>query len=166
MSLQKKRYIENFNWLLISIVGALLFIGVLNLYSALYIWGEEGLTHLFISQVVWLGLGMLALIGILFIDYRIFDRISYPLYWIMVGLLVLTLLIGKEVAGHKSWIGFGGFAVQPSEFAKLTYILVAAKFFSDNPNPDGYKLFELWRPAILMLIPFGLVVLQGDLGSG
>ena len=98
-------------------------------------------------------------------DYRIFYRVALPAYVVVCILLLLSVLVGTSVRGTHRWIGIGPFMIQPAEFAKIAYILVAAKFFSDHPNPDGYSLTDLWQPGLLMIIPLGLIMLQGDLGT-
>jgi rod shape determining protein RodA len=80
-------------------------------------------------------------------------------------LLLLALLLGASVRGTHGWLKLGPVALQPTEFAKIAYILLAARFFADHPNPEGYGLVDLWKPGLAMLVPFLLIVLQGDLGS-
>ncbi len=98
-------------------------------------------------------------------DYRIFYRAAIPAYIIVVLLLVLSLVLGQAVRGTHGWLKLGPISLQPAELAKIVYILVAARFFADHPNPDGYSLIDLWRPLLAMIVPFALIVLQGDLGS-
>lgn len=154
-----------FNWQLFGVTLAILIVGLINLYSAVYFWGEGGSDALFWSQLVWTVIGACLMIVVASFDYRYFYRFSYVFFIIICSLLLLSLLLGHEVRGTHGWIKLGPFSLQPAEFAKLSYILVAARFFANNPNPDGYTLLELWKPGMLMLIPFGLIVMQGDMGS-
>ncbi len=160
-----RKHAESFHWSLAAVVMALLVIGLVNLYSAVYFWGEGDSTSLFWSQLIWsvIGVGLMSLVIIS--DYRIFQRIAIPAYVVVCALLLLSIIMGSAVRGTHGWLKIGPFNIQPVEFAKICYILVAARFFSEHPNPDGYGLFDLWKPGLAMLVPFGLIVLQGDLGS-
>lgn len=156
---------ELFNWSLLGVTGAILVIGLVNLYSAVYFWGEGGSVALFWSQLVWtlIGAGMMVVVALM--DYRLFQRFAYPIYIFICILLILSILIGQAVRGTSGWLKLGPFSIQPAEFAKLAYILVAARFFANNPNPDGYTFADLWKPGLLMLVSFALIILQGDMGS-
>jgi rod shape determining protein RodA len=156
---------QRINWALVTVTASLLMIGAVNLYSALGMWGEEGTTRLAWLQLVWIGIGALFTLVLSFSDYRILERLAYMFYIVSVVLVAASLFTGHTVYGHKSWLGFGGFGVQPSEFAKLAVILVLARFFANNPNPQGFGFTELAKPAVVSLIPTGLVILQKDLGS-
>lgn len=158
-------YKEAINWPMFGVTFALISIGLLNLYSAVYYWGEGGSLALFWSQFVWTAAGFCLMVVVTILDYRIFHRFAAPLYIMMCILLLLALLVGKSVRGTQGWLQFGPFSLQPTEFAKLGYILIAARFFADNPNPDGYSLMDLWKPGLFMLIPFSIILMQGDMGS-
>lgn len=160
-----RRLSENFNWPLFGVTAALIVIGMVNIYSAVYFWGEGGSQALFWSQLVWTLVGIVLMAFVTLVDYRLFHRFAVPTYIVVCALLLLALLLGRAVRGTQGWLHIGPFALQPTEFAKLAYILVAARFFADNPNPDGYGLLDLWKPGLLMLFPFALIVLQGDMGS-
>jgi len=160
-----RRLTENFNWPLFGVTMTLVAIGLINIYSAVYFWGEGGSQSLFWSQLIWTGVGLLLMGVVMLVDYRVFYRFATPTYIAFCALLLLALLLGRAVRGTQGWLHIGPFALQPTEFAKIAYIFVAARFFADNPNPDGYGLLELWKPGLLMLLPFTLVVLQGDMGS-
>lgn len=156
---------EHMNWPLIVAIIALTIIGCVNLYSALNVWGEGGNIKLIWMQLIWVMTGMAFLLFFAFSDYRIFERLSYPLYFISIALVASTLFTGHTVAGHKSWLGFGGFGIQPSEFAKITTIIVLARYFSNNPQPDGFDFVELIKPFLVTLVPTALVLLQKDFGT-
>lgn len=159
------KLLENFNWQLVGVLLALIVIGLVNLYSAVYFWGEGGSSHLFWSQLVWIIVGLIAMMLVSFFDYRLFQRLAYPFYTIGIILLVLALVLGQAVRGTHGWLQLGPISIQPAEFAKISYILVMARYFGINPNLDGYGFVDLIRPLALMLLPCTLIILQGDLGS-
>ncbi|MBT3180975.1 MAG: rod shape-determining protein RodA [Deltaproteobacteria bacterium] len=154
-----------FSWPLLGVTMTIVVVGLVNLYSAVYFWGEGGSQQLFWSQLVWTVIGSVIMVLVAALDYRIFYRFSYVFYILVSILLVLALILGQAVRGTHGWIQLGPVSLQPAEFAKLAYIFVAARYFANNPNPDGYRLLELWKPGLLMLISFTLIVVQGDMGS-
>lgn len=156
---------SGFNSVLLGLTLCLAAVGLLNLFSALYSWGEAGFMRLFWLQLMWIGIGVVVMILLNFWDYRLLYQWAYWLYGISLLLLILVLLTGHTVAGHRSWLGVGGFGIQPSEIAKVTTLLVLAHYYADNPNPHGYALHQLWYPTLLVLIPALLIVAEGDLGT-
>jgi len=160
-----KENFENFNWPFFGVTIALVIIGLVNLYSAVYFWGEGGTMALFWSQLIWMAVGLFLMFIVSFLDYRIFHQIAVYLYVAVNILLLASLFFGKVVRGTTGWLQIGGFSIQPAEFAKLAYIIIAARFYSEHPNPEGFSLKDMAMPALLMAVPFVLIVLQGDMGS-
>jgi rod shape determining protein RodA len=160
--LKKAGRFDSFLLILIFLLTA---IGLINLYSALGYWGDSGNFSPFWSQFIWVGIGVLLMFFLAFFDYRLIEKIAVPIYVLSILLLVGVLFFGKEVAGHKSWLGVGSIGIQPSEFAKLALVIILSKHFSGSPHPQAVALLEMWKPILYSVIPTILVVLQGDLGS-
>lgn len=160
-----RRLVENMNWHLLAVVMALMIIGLVNLYSAVYFWGEGVSQALFWSQLIWMVIGGAVMIVLSFVDYRLFLRLSIPLYAVSILLLALALIMGSEVRGTQGWLKLGPVNLQPAEFAKIAYIIILARYYTNNPGFEGYGFWELLKPLILMLVPCGLIIMQGDLGS-
>lgn len=161
-----KRLKIHFHWPLLWVTLALSLIGLLNLYSATYNIESQTASSLFFSQLMWFAVGTFVSFILLFVDYRIFIRLAYPLYFFSVSLLLLVIFFGKEVAGNKNWLAVGPFTIQPSEFAKIAFILVFARHLADHPPPHkGYRLKDLIRPLLLVFIPLILILLGKDIGS-
>lgn len=89
-------------------------------------------------------------------------RNAWLLYTSCLVLLVAVPFIGSERNNARRWIETPVFDIQPSEFAKLAIILVLARVLARNRLRD---LDDWFGPALLALIPMGLVVLQPDLGT-
>ncbi|HQC51338.1 MAG TPA: FtsW/RodA/SpoVE family cell cycle protein, partial [bacterium] len=153
------------SWPLIWVSSAIVLIGIVNLYSAIYFWGEGVSMALFWSQLAWTLIGIATVIFIAMMDYRFFYRFAFLFFGVACAMLLLSLFTGDAVRGTHGWIKIGSFSIQPAEFAKIAYILVAARFFANNPNPEGYNLRELWQPGLMMSLVVALIVLQGDMGS-
>lgn len=110
-------------------------------------------------------MGLCAAFLIVLIDYKNLMSLSGIIYGLCIFMLILTLLIGKEVNGNKNWIIVGPLSLQPSEFVKIGFIITFASHIK--------KVREyINRPsAIIQLgihfaVIFGLVMMEGDLGTG
>jgi len=119
-----------------------------------------------VRQLIWYALGLGVGAAVCLVDYHTLARWSLVAYCAAIFFLVLVLIphIGQMRFGARRWIEFKVFQFQPSEFAKLAFILAAANFLSRPPG-------ELRRPATfwtgmgLMLLPFVLILKEPDLGS-
>jgi rod shape determining protein RodA len=100
------------------------------------------------------------------VDYQILARWSLVIYWATILTLIVVLIpgIGTVVFGARRWIDFGLFKVQPSEFAKLSFILALGHFLS-RPVDEVRQPVIFWKAIGLMLLPFALIVKEPDLGS-
>lgn len=118
----------------------------------------------FMRQVAFLVVAVAACGLLLWLGRRRLMRFAFPLYWLTIFLLLLTRVLGTEVNGAKSWLYLGplpGF--QPSELSKIALILVLAITLHDRPIRS---FISYLRPALLTLLPVGLVLAEPDLGSG
>ena len=123
--------------------------------------------QLWFRQIIWYALGVGAGVALCFVDYRAVSRWSLPAYAVTLLFLVAVLIpkIGTTHGwGARRWIDFGPFQMQPSEFAKLTFILLMAGFLS-QPAEDLRKPLNFWKALGLTLLPFLLVLKEPDLGS-
>jgi rod shape determining protein RodA len=111
-------------------------------------------------------LGIGAAVVVCMVDYRSIARWAMLFYWGSIGLLVAVLLpfIGSVRLGARRWIDLGFFQVQPSEFAKLAFILALAHFLS-RPADELRKPGLFWKAAGMLVLPFLLIMKEPDLGS-
>lgn len=117
------------------------------------------------SQVVATVLGLLAIVGILLVDYRWFKEYVSILYLVTLVLLGVTLIYAKVISGSKSWLSFGPIkSFQPSELAKIVMILVLASYISEREEEMKY-LSGMLKACLVMGIPTFLVLAQNDLGT-
>lgn len=100
---------------------------------------------------------------------RLIEWVSWPAYIVACVLLVVTLVFGSgagTAASMKGWLTIGGVRLgQPAELAKVTVVLMLAKVLAVNREAPR-SLLELWRPALVVLVPWLLVMAQPDLGTG
>ena len=115
-------------------------------------------------QLVWLGMALIAIVITAFLDYRLVINSSYILYGTSIFLLLLTLVIGKEVNGAKSWLYMGGQSFQPSEFAKFATTLALARYIS-NLQFSMRRSRNILTALVIILVPALITILQNDTGS-
>ena len=159
-----RRLIQNFDWVLLGLVGIICATGIVNLYSAGYNRGEG--TPLYVKQLYWLAVGLGVMFLTLTYDYRHLEKLSYPMYILSIILLVAVMFGGKMVSGSRRWLPLGPFAFQPAELAKIGIILALSNYFNRRTRLEPMGLKELIVPGVLVMIPVGLIIKQPDLGSG
>ena len=159
-----RRLVTNFDWVLLLTVILLAGIGIANLYSATASWNQVA-TPLYLKQTLWLFGGVVLALTICLFDYRHLEHFAIHLYVLSVGMLLFVLLMGRTTMGATRWIDLGFFNLQPSEVIKVAIIILLARIFAETATPQGYSLFELWKPAAWVLIPVALILKQPDLGT-
>jgi cell division protein FtsW len=138
-------------------------------YSASSSWamekfGESG--KLLGSHATKVLLGFLAIFAVMHVDYTLYRRLTKPVLIGALLLLMVTLALGGEVNGATRWLRFGGFGLQPSEFAKLALIFHLSVLLSDKRErirdfTTGYLPMMIWIGAVSLL-----VLLQPNFSSG
>lgn len=155
------------DWITIALYAAIMLFGWMNIYSACYDESHAAvfdLSQYHGKQLIWMGLAALTAAVILLTEPRFFSNMAYPIYGVVLGLLVLTLFLAVTVNGGKSWIDLGGFRFQPSEFAKFATALALAKYLSAI-EIDLKDMRTKTVSLALIAIPAALVFLQHDTGS-
>jgi rod shape determining protein RodA len=120
------------------------------------------------KQLFWLGLGLVGAFVVSRLSVRIYEWLTTPAYLATLALLAVTLVLGRgagTAASQKGWIGFGALRVQPAEFAKLTVVLMLAQVLAARREAPK-TLLDLWKPALVVGVPWLLIMLQPDLGTG
>jgi len=160
-----RRLLDNFDWILLAILLLIGLLSVVNLYSATYSIRSIGGSGIYVKQICWYGIGFLILLLMTTFDYHLLDRIAYPLFLLCVLLLLAVLYLGRVTHGSQRWLHLGFFSVQPSEMVKVSVILVLAKHFSASQKTGDYRMRDLWKPLVIIGIPFVMIVYQPDLGT-
>ena len=158
----------NIDMVTLGIYIAIAVIGLLCVTSASY---DPNTTNIFsmghnyIKQLMWIGISWVMATVVLLLDRRLFHMFAYPAYAFGILLLLAVLIFGKEINGAKAWFQFGSVRLQPVEFVKITTALMMARVMSDyafNIN----RIIDLVKVAAIILVPFVIIVLQNDTGSG
>ena len=162
---KQKSIFENIDWLIVGIYLALVLIGWVNIYAAVY--NEDHKSILDISQnygrqMIWIGTSLVLAIFILVIDGKFFEAFAYPIYGFVLLILVAVLLFGREVAGSKSWFEIGAFRLQPAEFAKFATNMALAKYLSTvNINMKDFRTKLVAGTFIIIPIQHLITCLDG-----
>jgi len=143
-------------------------LGWINIYAAVYDeTANQTIWDLSLNsgrQLMFIAASLVIILLIIIVDMRFYETFAYLFYGIILFVLLLVPVIGKEVGGNKSWIGIGSFGVQPSEFAKFVTALALAKFMGSV----GFKMDNSRNQMILfgmILFPLALILLQKDFGT-
>lgn len=155
------------DWSMVLIYLALVFMGWLNIYAAVYDDTHASIFDLsqrYGMQLIWMGVSVFIAVSILLIDDKYYHVLAYPLYWIAILILIGVLFLGKEVNGAKAWIVLGPVAIQPTEFVKFTTALALARYMSSYTF-DIRNMNNLVRVGLILALPVMIVMLQNDTGS-
>jgi len=161
---------ESFDRLQIAALVGLMLIGTAFVFSATMVsdvaatlpWYQQA----WVRQIFWYALGFGAAGALCVVDYHTLARWSLVGYWAVILCLVAVLIphIGSMRFGARRWIDLGFFQFQPSEFAKLAFILAGADFLSMPPD-ELKRPLNFWKAIGLMMLPFVLILKEPDLGS-
>lgn len=158
---------NNIDWISILLYALLVISGWVTIYSASL---PETATSLFdITQVsgkqtMFVIFSIPLIFVILTIDAKVYDKYALIFYGLGIVLLAGLFVAGKTIKGQTNWYSFGGFSLQPSEFAKIATSLVLSKFLSDvqiNLKNINHQLIAF----AIICFPVFLIMMQPDAGS-
>jgi rod shape determining protein RodA len=175
MQTSPARYSRSIDWVTVLLYIILVAAGWLCVYAASYspemqahTLGEMNFGQLmnfnWFKQLLWIGTAILLIVVLLVVDYKAYDTLAYALYGGMIGLLLLTLLVARPIAGSRSWLELGPVRLQPAEFAKFTTALAASRFMA------GINLrSQNWRDQLVLagitLLPVLLIIASNETGQ-
>lgn len=143
---------------------ALWIIGVLLVFSATHIYDSGPLVHSTRNQIIWIAMGSIIILVITSIPTRFYFSFAYLVYGASLLLLLYGFFTGVISKGAERWVNIAGLRVQPSEFAKIGLLLALARHFSTK-SISLERLSSFLLPGALILVPFGLILKQPDLGT-
>lgn len=159
-----KRLLKQLDYSIIFIVIAISLFGCLNIFSATQGDQLNGYNFQYLKlQLIWLVLGLIIVYFMLIFDYLIIANYAGIIYWVSIAFLVFNNLTSNAVRGSSNWIQIGSRAIQPSEFVKITMVIMIGKMLYDMEgninNPKNF--FKLLMYAV---IPMFLIVIAPDMG--
>ena len=153
--------LHHVNWGLVLVIFAITGIGVACLYSA----AGGDFSRWASKHVIRFGLGLAALFIVALIDIRWWYKLTWPIYFCGMALLVIVEVMGHTGMGAQRWIDLGVMKLQPSELMKLAVVMALARYFHTSDLEDMKSIKYLIIPVIIVFAPVGLVLLQPDLGT-
>ena len=167
MSREQKTIFQNIDLILAGSFLLLMLLGWLNIYAAVY--NEEhrnifDMSQKYGKQTLWIGGALLIAIVILIFDANFFTAFPYPIYIVMIILLIAVIFLGREISGSHSWFRFGDFGVQPAEFGKFAVALALAKYLSSMDT----KIERLQTQVVafaLILLPLFIIIREKETGT-
>lgn len=152
------------DWLSILTMLALLGIGIAFIYSASIHSEHAMFSEMAGKQVGWVIVGVVVFLVLMCLDYEKAGDSAWGIYIITLLLLIAVLLVGKKVNGAYRWLNFAGINVQPSELAKVSVLLVLARFLSE-PTRDIRSPKTLLAALAIVILPCIFILKQPDLGT-
>ncbi len=153
--------LASINWRILFLVGALGGFGLVVLYSA----AGGSLTPWASSQ----GIKLIVFMGLALVLSRIPESLwkaaAFPAYGVILAMLIAVELLGAVGGGSQRWLELGFIRLQPSELMKLAIVLAVARFYDLLPAGELRSFNALWPALIMIILPFGLVLIQPDLGT-
>jgi rod shape determining protein RodA len=159
--------VTNMDWITILLYSMLVAMGWMTIYSASL--PEEttsifDLGQIYGKQILFIGTSIPLIIVILSMDAKIYEKYSLIFYGLGIVLLAGLFVAGKTIKGQTNWYSFGGFSMQPSEFAKIGTALILSKYLSDvqiNLKKVNHQLLAF----AIIVFPVLLIMMQPDAGS-
>jgi rod shape determining protein RodA len=148
-------------WRLIFLVAGISAIGVITLYSA----AGGSMSPWAAKQ----GITILAFLGgaiiISYIPEHAIKSLVFPAYAAIVVMLIAVEALGFVGKGAQRWLDLGFIRLQPSEFMKPAIVLVLARFYDLLPPGAMRSWRAIWPAALLVGVPWALILVQPDLGT-
>ena len=159
---------KSLDWITILIYLLLVSAGAVSIYAASYDFDNASIfdfSEFSGKQFLWIGLSLLIGCVILLLDYRIYETYAYPIYGVVILILIATIFLAPDIKGSRSWLVFGPVSLQPAEFGKFATALALAKLFNSYNFTLNAKISNYFRALIIIFLPICLILLQRETGS-
>lgn len=159
---------RSLDWVTIILYLLLVSAGAVSIYAASYDFDNASMFDLQEfsgKQFLWIGLSIIIGGIILLLDYRLYEAYAYPIYGIVILILIATIFLAPDIKGSRSWLVFGPVSLQPAEFGKFATALALAKLFDSYNFSLNAKISNYFRALIIIFLPICLILLQKETGS-
>ena len=153
---------DKFDLLIFLPLLALMLLGLAAIYSSTL--HNPTATNNFEKQSIWMIASLIFFFIIYFLPQQTFKVLAMPTYLISILLLILVILFGKTTYGAKSWLSFGPFGFQPSEFSKIGVILLLA-YWLGKEEIDINRIKNIIITLLISFIPITLIMMEPDMGT-
>ena len=165
-TINPKTYLKKIDGVLILLYLLLVAIGFISIYAVEHT-SEAGdffqMNKSYMRQLIFLGIGLLISIVILFTDSKTFPNLAFLAYGFGIVLLLATLVLGREVNGSSSFLVLGPIQIQPAEMTKFFTALALAKFLS-TVDTNYLDKKNRYISIGLALFPAVIILLQKETG--
>ncbi|HZP98531.1 MAG TPA: rod shape-determining protein RodA [Reyranella sp.] len=149
------------NWGLVGVLTIIAGIGSVALYSAAGGHFEPWAA----KHAIRYGAALVVLLTAALMPPKVWLSLAWPIYVLSLLLLVAVDVIGKTGMGAQRWLQLGPMQIQPSEIAKVSVILVLARYYHGLTHEQAAKLIYALPPLVVIMVPVALVMVQPDLGT-
>lgn len=159
---------RSLDWFTILLYVLLVSAGAVSIYAASYDFDNASMfdfAEFSGKQFLWISLSLIIGCIILLLDYRIYETYAYPIYGIVILILIATIFLAPDIKGSRSWLVFGPVSLQPAEFGKVATALALARLFNSYNFNLNAKVSNYFRALILIFLPICLILLQRETGS-
>ena len=153
--------IRSIDYLLIIII---LILGIISSFAMYSTDGGKFLYHTK-SHILRFGIFFVLFLVLSFVQTKVWHRIGYIFYLIILFMLFWALYFGVTASGSQRWISLYVFNLQPSELMKIAIIISFAKFYHRTKSMDVNRIKNVVQPLVILTIPIFLVIAQPDLGT-
>ncbi|MGE5453987.1 MAG: FtsW/RodA/SpoVE family cell cycle protein, partial [Methylocystaceae bacterium] len=165
MSATNKRWIKAVDKQFIMAIFLIIVLGLIVLTSATIKAVNDNPFYYLEKQIVLIIVSLVLAYLVLRIDLGQLQKVNWYVYGLALALLLLVLVFGSEQRGTTGWIGYGIFKIQPAEISKVLIVVGFASFLAQRQGE--LNTLKAMIPAFAYVaVPFGLVMLQPDLGTG
>lgn len=159
---------RNLDWFTVTIYVVMVIAGMISIYAASYDFDNASMfsyDEFSGKQLRWIGLSLLLGLVILLVDARMYETYAFPIYIMVLLLLLITPFVAHDIKGSRSWISLGPMSLQPAEFAKFATALALAKLFSGYHFVLNARFSNYVRAILIIVLPVMLILAQNETGS-
>lgn len=164
----ERTLLRNIDWLTVGIYLLLVVAGIFSIYAASYDFDNASLLDFEEysgKQIRWCGLALALAVVLLVFDSRVYETYAYPIYLIMLLVMLVTIFVAPDIKGSRSWLVFGPLRFQPAEFGKFATSLALAKLFSGYNFKLNASRGNYAKALAIIFIPVLLILAQKETGS-
>ncbi|MCM1294430.1 MAG: rod shape-determining protein RodA [Muribaculaceae bacterium] len=154
--------LSRFSWAMFIPMCMVLAISIMVLYSA----GGGAWRPFALSQLVKIVLGFVVFFVAAFTNIKTWVKSAYLFYVIALIMIVMVTFFGHTGMGAQRWLNLGIIHIQPSELIKIALVMALGRYFAWMNSVELTQLKNYVVPACMLLVPFMLIVMQPDLGTG
>lgn len=161
-------FLKGIDWVTVVLYLVLVAAGALSIYAASYDYDNASIfsfDEFSGKQIRWIGLSLVLGLMLLLVDARIYETYAYPIYLLVLLVMVVTIFIAPDIKGSRSWLVIGPMSLQPAEFGKFATALALAKLFSGYNFSLSASTSNYMKALAIILVPFLLILAQKETGS-